>query len=90
MHPAIPKSLLPDQVPPGLQLGDGFRCKPLEIYDYFSILGDGKAEGIWMKKYNMEGMKGGQFTFGRRIRSKDRVADKDFASDPLFFGITSR
>ena len=54
MHPAIPKSLLPDQLPSGLQLDDSFRCKPLPWtfyhYNNFSILGDGILEKICMKK----------------------------------------
>ena len=50
MHPAIPKSLLPESLPPGLQLEDSFRCKPLDIHHYFAILGDGIVGEICMKK----------------------------------------
>ena len=88
MHPAIPKSLLPDQVPSGLQLDDSFRCKPLPWtfyhYNTFPSLGDGILENICMKKIHGGFEKGANLLLAGGFRSKDRVADKDFASDPLF------
>ena len=62
MHPAIPKSLLPDQFLPGLQLDENFGCKkPLDICHYFSILGDGILEEIYIQEIQVRD--GGQFTF---------------------------
>ena len=45
-------------VPPGLQLDDSFRCKPLDICYDFSILGDGIVEEICMKKDRWRDEKG--------------------------------
>ena len=49
-------------IPSGLQLEDSFRCRPLDTYHNFAILGDGIVEEIRMKKIH-GGMKKGANLF---------------------------
>lgn len=76
MHPAFPKSLLPDNFLPGCSIMTASdatsRIKLLHPRRWES------CKGYVGKLRRMEGAN----RFGWRI--EDRVADKDFASDPLF------